>query len=477
MAEAQRHQDVLGQFPLLKSYHHVVALFPLNDSTTTYESVVESLETGLGKLVAEIPWLADQVINEGKEPGNSGVFKLASWPSDSPPNTLLRVKDCSKLLPSYVEIIKARGPISMLDGNIICPFPGFPLSYDEAKIGPAPVIMLQANFVTGGLLLNFSFQHNILDMTGLFAFMSYLSAAMRDIEIPARSLEQVNRDRTKVVPLFGPEDGPIRDHSHLIIPKPAPLSTSEPVSEPTSGKGDKSPSEVDIGKWVFFHILPSKVTEIKALASTASSNTSTETNDVAAVPFISTNDALCAFYWKRICAVRLQNGQSPSAKSKFSRAIDGRQAMGVSREYMGQLVYFAATFLPLQEVVDLSLPALTHKLRADLNDVNNSFSVRSYATFLAGVKDKGTLAYGGPFNRELDIGSSSGSLAPLALNFGPVLGAPDLLRRPKLAPLLGCLYFFPTENKYLPMLVCLKSKDLEGLRKDPEWSQCTEFIG
>jgi hypothetical protein len=144
---------------------------------------------------------------------------------------------------------------------------------------------------------------------------------------------------------------------------------------------------------------------------------------------------------------------------------------------MGQLVYFAATFLSLKEVTETSLPALTHHIRADLNDVNNAHSVRSYATFLAGVQDKSTLAYGGPFNRELDIASSSGTLAPMALDFGPVIGSPDILRRPNLAPLPGCIYFFPIEDDCAVILVCLKPEEVEGLVADPEWSRIAELIG
>ncbi|KAH8799822.1 hypothetical protein F5884DRAFT_863428 [Xylogone sp. PMI_703] len=459
MADEARYEDVLGQFPLLKTYHHVAALFP-RDYKTSLESVVQALEAGAAKLVAQIPWLGDQVINEGKAPGNSGVFKLAAWPSDAPANTLVRSKDCSDLLPSYTEIIEAGAPISKLDGSILCPVPGFPLSYDESKIGPAPVVILQANFIKGGLLLNFSFQHNIMDMSGLFAFMNFLATAMRHEEIPAPAIEQANRDRRKVVPLLGPGE-PIRDHSHLRIP---PASTPTPAPAPAVTSPPAAPAS-----WAYFRISLADVAAIKALSSPTDVN--------AKVAFVSTNDALSAFYWKRLSTVRLRSGYEPASVSKFSRAIDARQAMGVPREYMGQLVYFAASFLTLRELGDWTLPAIAGKLRVDLKDVNNAFSVRSYATFLAGVQDKSTLAYGGPFNRELDIGSSSGSLAPLDLDFGPVLGKPDVLRRPNLAPLPGCLYFFPPEGSHMLMLVCLQPRDLEGLRSDPEWSRYTAFIG
>jgi trichothecene 3-O-acetyltransferase len=454
MEDQARYQDVIGQFPLLKTYNHGIFFFPLRDETSR-ESVVKALETATVKVTSKIPWLADQVVNEGKGPGNSGTFKLAPWPSSAQLNTIVRVKDCSDVCPPYAEIIKARGPISMLDGNILCPYPGFPLSYEESEIGPAPVVAIQANFIKGGLLLNFSNQHNIMDASALFMFIMLLAAAMRSEEFPDRAIEQGNRDRKTVVPLLGPDE-PIRDHNHLR--RPPPSKTPQPPAAP------QSPAS-----WCYFRFFGKNIPKIKALAADPEGFDSS-------VPFISSNDALCAFCWKRLAAARLRNGRDPDAMSKFSRAIDARTAMGVPMEYMGQMVYHSATRLSLKELVDLPLSAIASRMRKDLNDVNNDFSVRSYVTFLAGVPDKSTLAYGGPFNPDTDIGSSSMAQLSALPNFG-VLGAPELIRRPNLAPIPGCLYFYPPEGGDLPVLVCLNKEDLKALRADPEWSLCTEFIG
>ena len=475
MTDEEQYADVLGQFPILKTYHNVTALFPLKENTPR-DSVVQALQDGIDRLVTKIPWLADQVINEGKTTRSSGIFKLAPWPSSVPPNKILRVKDRSDLVPKYEHIIKAKGPISLLDENILCPVPGFPLSYNESDIDPAPVVIVQANFIEGGLLLNFSFQHNIMDMTGLFTFMSHLATTTQRMEISAQAIKNANLERRKVVPLFGPSDGPIRDHDHLVIRKSTdilPLYSKEPTATHIT----QPALPVRPATWVYFRISMTFVAEIKATASAGDSDCQPRLPTTAPVSFVSTNDALSAFYWKRLSTVRLRNGHGPSAVSKFSRAIDARKAVAVPREYMGQLVYFAATFLSLKEITESSLSAIAHRLRTDLNDVNNAYSVRSYATFLASVQDKSTLAYGGRFNRDLDVGSSSGTLAPMALDFGPVMGSPDILRRPNSAPLPGCLYFFPLEDNYLPILVCLKPEEVDGLIADSEWSRVAELIG
>lgn len=92
--------------------------------------------------------------------------------------------------------------------------------------------------------------------------------------------------------------------------------------------------------------------------------------------------------------------------------------LGVPNLYMGQMVYLSPTWLTCQELVDLPLSAVASKLRKNLNDVNNEKSVRSYATYIASVPNKTTLAYTGPFNRALDISSSSMAQAALVLKFG-----------------------------------------------------------
>lgn len=464
MADQAKYQDVIGQFPSLKTYNHGIFCFPLNDEVP-HADVIQALESATERVVSKIPWLAEQVINEGKGLGESGTFKTAPWPSDAPPGPRIRVNDCSKTCPSYAEIIEAQGPISMLDGDILCPFPGFPLTYEESKIGPAPVVAIQANIIRGGLLLNFSNQHNMMDATGLFTFIMLLAAAMRGEEMPEQMVEQANRDRKTVIPLLGPNE-PIKDHNHLWR-SPPPLRTLPPATQ--------APVKY---QWAYFRFLKEHVPRIKALATPSTSPEGGSSSHDKAF-FISSNDALCAFYWKRLAVARLRNkSQPPTAISKFSRAIDTRSALRISMGYMGQMVYQAATRLSLQELAALPLSAIASAMRQDLNEANNEFSIRSYVTFLASVRDKAELAYGGMFNPALDIGSSSMASAGVgSLQFG-MLGEPELMRRPRLSPVPGCLYFYPPESRGdLPVLVCLSEQDLEAMKSDEEWGPCTEFIG
>ena len=448
------YQDVVGQFPILKTYNHGALGFELTDEIRR-ESIVEALQVATDKLTASFQWLGGAVINEGSGLGNSGLFKPVPWPaSASSPNSIVRVKDCADLLPSFADMVKAGAPCSMLDGKTVARYPGFPASYEDSVEHPSPIIAIQANFVKGGLLLNFSTQHNVIDASGMMQVIQLFATAMRKDEFPPSAVEQGNRDRTKVIPLIAPGES-IRDHSHLERPRN--------FAAPTP------PSPAAVPKWAYFRLDRSAVPGIKALASNS------EGFDPS-VPFITSNDALSAVYWKCLANVRTRNGRSPDAVSKFSRAIDARRAVGVSNEYMGHMVYHAATRMSLKEVQDAPISTIACRLRKDLNDVNNEFSVRSYATFIANEPDKSRIMYGGLYNPDTDIGSSAVANADFFHSFGP-LGVPQFARRPNLAPIPGCLYFMPAEGPHLPVLVCLRDDDLEGLKTHPDWSPYTEFVG
>ncbi|GME49754.1 hypothetical protein K505DRAFT_412935 [Neofusicoccum parvum] len=312
--------------------------------------------------------------------------------------------------------------------------------------------MLQVSFVKGGFLLTYSNQHNMMDGTGLFTFITLVSDALRGVDFPDDIIKAANQDPQDVIRLLDPYE-PMRDHTYLL--KPADAQPVAPRASP---------------KWAYFRFHKEKVPEIKKLAEDPAGFD-------PAVPFISANDALCALFWQRLAAVRMATGLAPSAVSKFSRALDCRPAVGASPGYLGQMVYQSATRLAFQELVDLPLSAVASRLRRDLDDVNNEFAVRSYASFVAGVKDKSQLLYAGGLNPVTDVGHSSMMNAKVnGFDFG-VLGKPDLGRRPKLAPLAGVFYIYPPETSGdLLLLLCLPEMELQGLRDDPEWSQCTSMI-
>ncbi|EPE28677.1 hypothetical protein GLAREA_09798 [Glarea lozoyensis ATCC 20868] len=463
MDDLEHIRDDIGQLSRLKTYTHVLLCFPIPD-TTTRESITNALRNAALELTSSFPWLAAKVVNEGSGMGNSGVFKLAQCPQFAPPNSIVQVKDCSHICPTYEDIIRSRGPFEMLDGKVLAPCVAFPEIHAEStESDPACVIAIQANYIQGGLLLDAATQHNFIDGNGLFQCLRLLAKAMCGQKFSNAEIEQGNRDRRTLIPLLRPNEGML-DHSHL---KRQPLpATSRPTQSPTK------PAES--AAWCCFRFSGAKLKELKH-----SVNKDLGRNAVASsITYVSTNDALSGFLWKCLSAIRLKRRQQPNDFSKFSRALDARRAMQVPKEYMGQMGYNATCRISFGDLEKMSLREVCALLRETVQTVNNEYSVRSWVTFIANEPDKSTIMFGGTFNPDTDIGLSSLAHAELySVEFG-ALGKPQLVRRPNFGPLESIVYFWPqTEDGDIDVLMCLSGMDLQGMKEDGVWMSFANFIG
>ncbi|PYI35704.1 putative trichothecene 3-O-acetyltransferase [Aspergillus indologenus CBS 114.80] len=460
MFDLSKFQDDIGQLAGLKTYTHLLLSFPIADRYAQ-RAAINALYTATETLISEFPWLAAEVVHEGRTPGNSGTFRLQSCPEFSQPEDLVIVRDASSICPSYKEICAARGPCSMLPVSALGPVVSFPERYEDSSIEPARVFMMQANFIEGGLLLDLAAQHNFIDGGGLFQCARLLAKAMRNEPFTATELSQGNRDRRTIIPLLHPSE-PMLDHSHLRRPRiPKPLPTP------------RAPAS-----WHFFQVPAKQMAQLKHRANIELAQHSPQLQKL--IPFVSTNDALCAFLWKRIAAARRRHRPQPAhRRTKFSRALDSRRAMDVSPEYMGQMGYNASTRVAYGELDEMTLGETAAVLRAQVAEVNHAYAVRSWATFIAQEPDKSTIMFGGEFDPETDVGVSSLAHTELySCGFGDVLGHPSLVRRPTSAPFEGCVYFWSrTENGDLGVMACLNEGDVRALRRDREWAGHVEYIG
>jgi hypothetical protein len=463
MDDLEHIRDNIGQLSLLKKYTHILLCFPVQEKTS-HELITEALQKAALELTSTFPWLAAKVINTGGGVGNSGVFKLAPRPQFAPPNTIVRVKDFSGMCPSYAGIIKARGPFRMLDEKLLGPCIAFPEIHPESTgSDPACVIAIQANFIQGGLLLDAATQHNFINGNGLLQCMRLLAKAMRSEEFSEVEIEQGNRDRRTLIQLLKPTESML-DHSHMKrLPLPATSKQTQSLPAPTK------PSA-----WCCFRFPGSKLIQLKHVVNTDLEISAPK----GSISFVSTNDALSGILWKCLSAVRLSHRQRPDDFSKFSRALDARRAMQVPKEYRGQMGYNATCRLTFHELEKASLGQICALLRETVQTVNNEYSVRSWATFIANEPGKSTIMFGGMFNPATDVWLSSLAHAELySVGFG-VLGKPELVRRPNFTPLESVVYFWrQTEAGDINVLMCLNDTEVQGLKVDREWMSYAEFIG
>jgi len=462
MDDMDRYQDVFGQLPRLNTYTHLLLCFPLAKDVDR-SAVVRCIQDATSELAKSFPWMSCTVKHEGKTAGNSGVFRLVPCSTSHSHGMIVRVKACSDSVAAYDRLLTDRAPVKLLDGGILAPVIAFPELYDESKDGPAPVILYQANFIKGGLLLDVAGQHNIIDGGGLLHSLGLLAKLMRGEQLQATELSNGDRDRRTLVQLLSPDESML-DHSHL---------RREPVPElsnPVPTTAVKQPE----ASWCFFRFSAASISGLKSKAN----DDLQQTVNGSGPSFVSSNDALCAFIWQRLAAVRLARHGRPTDYSKFSRAMDARRALGISKEYMGQMGYNATCRMTFKELEDSSLGDVALVLRQAVQKVNNEYSVRSWATFIADEPDKSRIMFGGTFNPATDVGLSSLIHAGVQDTSFGILGKPDLVRRPNFRQLESCVYLWAqTRDGDVDVLMCLQDADVQALRNDAEWAEKVDYIG
>lgn len=443
----------MGQLMFLKTYTQIVFGFPTPE-TVSDEAITGNLEAAAKKLTDAFPWLSGHVVREGAAPGKTGLAKIVPY---APGTRLTPVvaKDCRKLCPSFQTIVAAGAPMSMLDGEILSSREGIPCGYDES-IEPAPVLLIQANFIEGGVLVTFAGQHNIVDMNGLAQLIRLFAKACRGESFTQLELDQGNRDRRNVIRLLNPDE-PKTDLSPFRVQKKA--SDSDSTSSP--------PPEY---KWVYFHFPGSNLAELKRIASTPGS-------------WISTDDALSALVCQRITSVRIQRLGSgpPGATATFCRAINSRPYVEtpVPPEYMGHMVYCIDKTLPLNDAAGaMSLSVLAGKFRDDLRNIQ-SVAIHSFATALAESEDKGAMVYGATLDpTKYDVMFSSWAGQGLYQQSFGKLGNPHIAKRHRFKPMEGLIYFMPkTDAGDIDVAVCLREEDIDRLRVDDILTKYGKYVG
>ena len=191
--------DILGQQPLLKIYTQICFCFSVTDASS-HSAIIDTLTNGLERLSASFPWLAGKVVNEGSGEGNSGIFKIK--PLKNIPRLVVKDLRHDPSISTTDALRRANFPFTMLDETIIAPRKTLPGSSDESASDSEPVFLLQANFITGGLLLTFVGQHNTMDMTGQAQIINLFSKACRNEQFTSEELSSGNLARHNLIPLL-----------------------------------------------------------------------------------------------------------------------------------------------------------------------------------------------------------------------------------------------------------------------------------
>jgi len=421
---------------------------------SSHPAIINTLTNGLERLSASFPWIAGQLVNEGSGPGDTGIFKIKPLGKFPP----LVVKDYTHdaSIPSMNDLRRANFPISMLDESIIAPRKTIPVG-DESV---TPIFLVQANFITGGLVLTFVGQHNSMDMTGQGQIIHLLSKACRNEEFTSEELSSGNLMRRNLIPLlddsYEPGTGLARQ-----------VAKSSP-SEGTDGPPASHPPPKCT--WAYFTFSPTSLAALKSLA--------TKSITLSEGSYISTDDTLSAFIWQSITRARIPRLNS-TTKSTFARAVDVRRYLGIPQTYPGIVQNMTFHTYALQELVEEPLGSIASQLRLAVDPKTSSleYDTRALATFLHRSPDKSAVSFVATLDLSSDIMLSSwAKLDCYELDFNLGLGKPEAVRRPKFVPFESLLYLMPkAPDGEIAVATCLRDEDMERLRVDEEFGRYARY--
>jgi hypothetical protein len=447
------HLDILGQQPLLQMYTQICFAFPVTDASS-YSAITKTLTDGLERLSVGFPWIAGQVVNEGSGEGNTGVFKIK--PLEKVPSLIVKDLRNDPSFPRMEALKEAGFPFSMLNETIIAPRKTLPVRSDTPEI--SPVLVLQANLITGGILLTFAAQHNTMDMTGQGQIIHLFSKACRNEPFTSDELASGNLDRRNLVPFL---DDSYKQGSELArqISQPRPHPASDDLPSP----------KLDWAYILFSH------TSLTALKSVAQKTITLPSG------FISTDDTLSGFMWQAVTRSRLPRFD-PAAETTCARAVDVRRYLGVPQTYAGLLQNVTYHTSTLQKLVNEPLGNIASMLRSGLDPKtpnNLGYSTRALVTVLSRTLDKNAFSFGGTVNPPLDFMVSSwAKLDSYGLDFGLGLGKPQGVRRPQFEPLESLGFLMPkTQDGEIAFALCLMEEDMKRLRADEEFKKYGVFVG
>lgn len=453
--------DILGQQPTLNDlYTQICFCFSVAD-TSAHSSIINTLTNGLERISASFPWLAGEVVNEGSSDGNSGSFKIK--PLGKVPRLVVKDLRRDASIPTMDALRQANFPISMLDETIIAPRKTLSGGSEESASDPTPVLLLQANFITGGLLLTVLGLHSTMDMVGQSQVMHLFSKACHNERFTSEELSSGNLDRRNIIPLLDDSyNGP--ELTHQVV-KPTP---SYPISNNTKSHPPSPPPQCT---WAYFIFHPASLIALKSLATKTITLSSR---------YISTDDALSAFIWKFVSRARLSRLDS-TAESTLARAVDVRRYLDIPQTYPGMVQNMTYHTYTLQKLVEEPLGgvALQLRLALDLRTSMLGYNTRALATLLNRAPDKNIISVTATLDLSVDIMISSwAKIDCYGLDFNLGLGKPETVRRPRFVPVESLIYFMPkTPNGEIAVAICLRDEDMERLRADEEFAMYGRYIG
>ncbi|KAK7942835.1 uncharacterized protein PG986_011948 [Apiospora aurea] len=410
--------------------------------------------------------------------------------------------------PAIAEYWKSGGggsiPASLLDETVLAPCGTFSHSAEPA----APVLLLQANLVPGGLVLVMNGLHSCMDLAGQAQMARLLAKACRGEPFSAEEVSTGNMPRRDILlPLLHLSDEELLEGPDSTT---ATGASEETTDDPTEGKDDQNDPSPTITaapdhleehrrppqaalRWSTFTFSSPALRALKA-AATATMPSSPDVGDGERTPFISTDDALSALLWQSIARSRLARlPNTTTTTTTLTRTVDARRYVaGLPHTYPGDAAFKVSSTLSPASLLSQPLGAVAAGLRARLRPHAVRDGIRVHISQLAKGRaaDGGSNGGGGGLDPstgvnlsswakescyDFDFGSDGGD------GLGVVgLGRPAVVQRPVFTDDVceSLVYLMPRRpDGEITALMCLRELDMERMREDSEMVRYGQYVG
>lgn len=374
-------------------------------STAEPATITSNLRAALAFTLKSIPVIAGSVA-VGKEKGD----QKGSLSVQSPYFNAEDILSSNDLRDEYdyEQLRSAHFPSDGIAFDVIAP-----KQFGQAA-GSTPVMLAQANFLRGGLLLFFAVHHCVLDEVGLFNVMKVWSSFCRG-DNGSATVTPRWFDRSPL--LQGAGTGRLEDHpEYALAPEGAVARAAEDPST-------FYPSSENVHSATFF--FPD---EALGRLKTAATMPCPDTGDEGTA-WISTNDALIALFWCCITSARVFESTRAISEiyTLFAMAVNGRSQLHppMPPDYCGNVVLIAKTLSKADDLLSPQpgrLAKAASLIRMAVNVVDDAY-IRDVIQMVRNVDDVGRLA---PRRRpaiEYSLGCSTWARQPYySLDWGSTVG-------------------------------------------------------
>lgn len=433
-------------------------LFFKFDVTVLQDVVCHDLKTGLASLINDVPFLAGNVVMEDEESGNlqvdipegAGVMFKVKEMVDSAKGPIL----------DFEELEKASFSSSLLNMSEISP-----THYIPELV--APVLLIQANFIRGGLVLTSYIHHSTTDGRGLMTiwkrWAKYVSAAATSRTVlKSESFPEETLDRS----ILFPHTGTWRNlYEFPGFAKVCNSTTNQPRQK--IQRLINRPLELSIAHW---YISPANLQAMEELGKPA--------DDVGGS--LTASCVLAAFLWQHCTRVRRLERRGITDVSIFVRC-DFRRRIDppLHPDFLGNAVVHCEAKIPLDELLS-SKPGTLHRVASLISGCIDWYTSDNMWDLFSAMS--ANTRYG-ETEPTMDLFSESvfkiTDLSSIPLQdsqWGPIMGNPSTMRLPGVFVLNGEAVVLPRlPDGGLELSTHLPIAALEELKADAEFTKYVEF--